>query len=169
MRSSSFKDCRIDWRDSRFFLGKNKLMQIALGRTPEEEYHDGLKQISKALVGNVGLLMTSKPKDEVESYFANFKKKDFAKAGTVASETVKLEKGTLSFPAYMLSTIRKLGLTVEVRDSMLELMEDATVCTEGEPLTVEAAKLLEQMQMKLATFKINLVSCWSQEGGFQEY
>uniref|UniRef100_A0A6V1SP53 Ribosome assembly factor mrt4 n=1 Tax=Heterosigma akashiwo TaxID=2829 RepID=A0A6V1SP53_HETAK len=169
MRSNNFKECRADWRDSRFFLGKNKLMQIALGRTPEDEYQDGLRSISKELVGNVGLLMTSRPRDEVESYFSNFSKKDFAKAGAIAPETVTLERGSLNFPAYMMSEIRKLGLTVEVRDAVLELMEDATICVAGEPIGVEAAKLLEHMQLKLATFQISLVSRWSEADGYEEY
>ena len=66
-------------------MGKNKVIQLALGRTPEEEYKDNLRHLSKVtnnstqmesmglicihfktITGNVGLLFTNKESDEVE-------------------------------------------------------------------------------------------------------
>lgn len=44
----------MDFRqDSRFFMGKNKVMMLALGRTVENEYQDNLHQVSKRLRGQV--------------------------------------------------------------------------------------------------------------------
>ena len=37
LRSKFMNLIRKDWRDSRFFFGGNKVMQVALGRTPEDE------------------------------------------------------------------------------------------------------------------------------------
>ena len=65
MRSAKFKECRIEFREDRFFLGKNKVMKVALGKTPEDEYRDELHQVSEVLSGNVGLLATNRPKNEV--------------------------------------------------------------------------------------------------------
>lgn len=47
MRSSLFKDVRMHLRESKIFLGKNTVAQIALGRSPEDEYKDNLRQISQ--------------------------------------------------------------------------------------------------------------------------
>ncbi len=47
MRSNKFKRMRMDWKDSRFFLGKNKIMQVALGRNAEEEYQENMHKISE--------------------------------------------------------------------------------------------------------------------------
>merc|ERR1712232_425286 len=66
MRSSKFKDVRSYFRDtdsdgkasSRILLGKNKLLHIALGRTPEDEYSDNLRHVAKLITGSVGLLFT---------------------------------------------------------------------------------------------------------------
>ena len=55
-----FKQVRKELKDSRLFLGKNKVMQIALGRTEAEEYGDELMEISKQLSGNKGLLFSDK-------------------------------------------------------------------------------------------------------------
>lgn len=89
MRSTKFKNIRLHFREtdqkessSRIYLGKNKLLQIALGRTAEEEYADNLRHVAKRVTGgSVGLLFTSRPRDEVESYFANLVEEDFARAG----------------------------------------------------------------------------------------
>ncbi len=47
MRNSHLKEIRTHWKDSRFFYGKNRVMQIALGQTEAEEYRDGLCHVAK--------------------------------------------------------------------------------------------------------------------------
>lgn len=68
MRASLFKDVRIHWRESRYvlrmvnianqsscsfdriYLGKNSVAQIALGKSPEDEYRDNLRHISDVMM-----------------------------------------------------------------------------------------------------------------------
>ena len=50
MRNSIFKELREKYKDqSSFFLGSNKVMQSALGRTPDDEYRDDLHHLSMVL------------------------------------------------------------------------------------------------------------------------
>lgn len=49
MRSNLLKDVRMHWRESKIFLGKNSVAQIALGRTPEDEFKDNLRYISEVI------------------------------------------------------------------------------------------------------------------------
>lgn len=49
MRNTYLKEIRNDFKDSRFFLGKNRVMAKALGTSPEEEYKDGLAGIAKVV------------------------------------------------------------------------------------------------------------------------
>ena len=65
MRNSKLKDVRQDWRHSRFFFGKNKVMVLALGKSADDEYLDGLHSVSSHLHGETGLLFTNKHKKEV--------------------------------------------------------------------------------------------------------
>jgi mRNA turnover protein 4 len=65
LRASAIKDLRMLHKDDRYFLGKNSVMSIALGRSPEEEPRDNLHQLSKHLTGNSGLFFTSRPRKEV--------------------------------------------------------------------------------------------------------
>jgi mRNA turnover protein 4 len=47
MRNTYLKEIRHEFKDSRFFFGKNRVMAKALGTTPEEEYKEGLSAIAK--------------------------------------------------------------------------------------------------------------------------
>lgn len=46
MRNTKLKDVRSKWRESRFFFGRNKVMIHAFGRSAEEEYKDGIHELS---------------------------------------------------------------------------------------------------------------------------
>lgn len=54
LRSKLLKEVRTDFRkDSRFFMGKNKVMILALGKSQQDEYQDNLREVSKRLKGQV--------------------------------------------------------------------------------------------------------------------
>ena len=50
MRNNKLKEVRTQWKESRFFYGKNRVMQLALGRTGAEEYKEGLHKIAEVCV-----------------------------------------------------------------------------------------------------------------------
>jgi mRNA turnover protein 4 len=143
MRSRLMKDVRMDFReDSRFFMGKNKIMQLALGATSETEYMDNLRRVSRHLKGQCGLLLTNRSKEEVQEYFANRQTPDFANSGFVAQQTITLPEGPTDWPVSMMDQLRKLGLMAEVQDSQLWLRKAFDMCREGQAITPEQAKLL---------------------------
>ncbi len=66
MRNDRFKELRDELRDSsRFVLGANKVLAVALGRSPADEPQVGSHLISKHIHGDMGLFFTSLPHDEV--------------------------------------------------------------------------------------------------------
>ncbi|KAJ3044151.1 mRNA turnover and ribosome assembly protein, partial [Rhizophlyctis rosea] len=95
MRNTFLKDVRNDWKDSRFFFGRNRVMSKSLGESPEEEYRENLHHLSKSLTGNVGLLFTNHPLSYVQNYFSTFHQADFARAGCKATATVTIPAGPL--------------------------------------------------------------------------
>lgn len=190
MRSNHFKDVRLHFRGSsgneknkmsddndnssgntegRIFLGKNKLLQIALGRGPEDEYSDNLHKLSKILSGSVGILCTNQRASDVEDYFAKFAVEDFARAGAIASRSVSLTKEQVeTHPVSMVEQFRKLGLPVEVKNGRVAFIggrEEWEVCKEGKELSVEECKILVHFGVKLTVFKIDLVCRWEREEG----
>jgi mRNA turnover protein 4 len=174
MRSNKFKDIRMHFRPtsesmdmpSRIFLGKNKLLQIALGRTPEEEYSDNLRHVSKEICTSVGLLFTSRPRSEVEEFFKDFSQPDFARAGFVSPrEVVITNEDLFNHPVTMIDQqFRKQGLPVKIDNGkivLLDGMKEYRVCKKGETLSPEKCKALVHFGVKLSEFRVKLVCRWS--------
>ena len=173
MRSNKFKDVRLEFRnDSRIFLGKNKLLQIALGRTPEEEYADNLRHVATRIEGgSVGLLMTSKPDGQVQKYFESLSEPDFARAGAAAVAEVNIaEEKMANFPVSMMEQLRKLGMPVEIKQGKVVFRDGQgtyRLCKKGDILSAEQCKLLKHFEIKLVNFEVKLLCRWS-DGAFDE-
>ncbi|CAM9350227.1 unnamed protein product [Ectocarpus sp. 13 AM-2016] len=168
LRSKLLKEVRLDFmEDSRFFMGKNKVMILALGKSEQDEYKDNLRQVSKRLKGQVGLLFTRRPAEEVKTYFKALAVADHAPPGFVHDETIPLPTGSLGdWPVSMMEQFRKLGVVVEVEEGVLVNRKAINMCTAGEPISPEGAKLLALYDKKIATFTMSLLCRWS-EGGFE--
>ena len=154
------------FRSSRLFLGKNKVMQLALGTSPDTEYEDGLHKISRDISGNVGLLFTDLETEDVKERLEHFVEEDFARAGDYATETFKLEGGKLPTMQHtMVDELRKLGLTCKLVNGVVTLEGDHVVCKKGARLTPSQAALLKHFGVKMSEFRVTLVSRWAKEGG----
>lgn len=166
MRNTKFKEFRDSLKNSsRFFLGSNKVLQIALGRTEAEELKDGLHKASEMLHGECGVLMTNLPGEEVERIFDEFEEYDFGKTGSVATETVELNEGPLEqFSHDMEPFLRKQGLPVRLNRGVVELIADYTVCKEGDHLSPEASRVLRLLGIQMAAFRMQLICRWSPDG-----
>ncbi|XP_048374972.1 mRNA turnover protein 4 homolog [Sphaerodactylus townsendi] len=166
VRNNKLKDIRNAWKHSRLFFGKNKVMMVALGRSPADEYKENLHQVSKHLRGEVGLLFTNRTKAEVLDWFAQFKEMDFARAGNTANFTFGLDAGPLEqFPHSMEPQLRQLGLPTALKKGVVTLISDYRVCKEGEVLTPEQARILKLFGYKMAEFQVTIRSMWHAETG----
>ncbi|KAK7119069.1 hypothetical protein R3I94_021047 [Phoxinus phoxinus] len=166
MRNNRLKDIRTAWKHSRFFFGKNKVMVIALGKGPTDEYKDNLHKLSRFLRGEVGVLFTNKTKDEVQEYFSEFKEIDYARAGSVATMAVTLDEGPLEqFPHSMEPQLRQLGLPTALKKGVVTLIKDFEVCKEGDTLTPEQARILKLFGNEMAEFKLSIKCMWNSESG----
>ncbi|KAL0422315.1 UNVERIFIED_CONTAM: turnover protein 4 [Sesamum latifolium] len=165
MRNLKFKEFRERLKSSsRFFLGSNKVMQVALGRSVADEISSGLHKISKLLRGDSGLCFTSLPKEEIQRLFDEYEDYDFARTGSTATETVELKEGPLDqFTHEMEPFLRKQGMPVRLNKGVVELVSDFVVCEEGKPLSPESARILRLLGIKMATFKLHLICRWSSE------
>ncbi|PON60265.1 Ribosomal protein [Parasponia andersonii] len=163
MRNLKFKEFREQLKSSsRFFLGSNKVMQVALGRSAADEITPNVHKVSKLLRGDAGLLCTSMPKEEVERIFNEYEDYDFARTGSVAAEKVELKEGPLEqFTHEMEPFLRKQGMPVRLNKGTVELVSDYVVCEEGKPLSPEASRILRLLGTKMATFRLHLICRWT--------
>ncbi|KAL1771039.1 mRNA turnover protein 4-like isoform X2 [Sigmodon hispidus] len=136
------------------FLGKNKVMMVAFGRSPSDEYKDNLHQVNKKLRGEVGLLFTNRRK-ELNEWFTKYTEMDFARAENKATLTVSLDPGPLrQFPHFMEPQLRQLGLPIALKKGVVTLLSDYEVCKEGNMLTPEQARILKLFGYEMAEFKV---------------
>uniref|UniRef100_A0A8D8V7Z6 Ribosome assembly factor mrt4 n=1 Tax=Cacopsylla melanoneura TaxID=428564 RepID=A0A8D8V7Z6_9HEMI len=166
MRNSKLKDVRNDWKDSRLFFGKNKVMAYALGKSKEDEIQKNIHLVSSALRGQCGLLFTNRSKEDVLMWFDVYEDEDFAKSGFVSTEDVELKQGPLhEFPHSIEPQLRQLGLQTNLNKGIVTLFKDHTVCKKGDVLTPEQARILKLLKKKMAKFKILLYMYYNKKEG----
>jgi len=170
MRNSPLKELRSTWDGSRFFLGKNKVMQRALGRNEEESYSVNSYLVAKHLAGpDKGLFFTNKTLEEVKTFFEDYSVLDYARSGFLASETVVIPAGKLDQFSHALEPhLRSLGMPVSLKNGVIELSNDYTICQKDKRLTPEQARLLKLFEIKMSRFLV-MLCCHLSEGAYSEY
>lgn len=163
MRNTYLKDIRSQWSHSRMFFGRTRVMAKSLGVTPAEEYKERLSELSPTLQGNVGLLFTNEPPVSVRKYFEEFREKDYARAGAKAVETVTIPEGPITrndepFPHNMEPQLRQLGMPTILRNGVVSLPIDYTICKEGQKLDSNQTHLLKLFYIQQAEFSLNLLA-----------
>ncbi|CAG5136514.1 unnamed protein product, partial [Candidula unifasciata] len=170
MRNVQLKEIRQEWSHSRFFFGKNKVMQIALGRTEDEEYKENLSKLTRQLQGQTGLLFTNKGETEVLKYFDGLYTPDYARSGTVAAQTVELEEGLLpEFSHSLEPQLRQLGLPTKLKRGVIQLQRAHTVCEKGQVLNPEQCRILKLFGHKMSNFHITIQGMWSNSGKWKTF
>lgn len=165
MRNNKLKDIRAQWTHSRFHFGKNKLLGVALGRSPEDEYRDNLCKISSRLWGQTGLLFTNSTKEEVLKWFESYSEPDYARSGNTATQTVILEQGPLpEFTHSMEPQLRKMGLPTALDKGVITLLREHQVCAHGQNLSPEQARILKLFGYQMAQFKLKIEAMWQNDG-----
>ncbi|XP_055848352.1 mRNA turnover protein 4 homolog [Episyrphus balteatus] len=169
MRNNILKELRNEWKqNSRFIFGKNRIMQIGLGRTKAEEVQQELHKVSRKLLGQCGLLFTEKSKEDVLEWAKNYSADEYARSGFVATETVVLPAGPLEeFAHSMEPHLRSLGMPTKLEKGVITLYSDYTVCNEGNVLTPEQARILKLLNKPMAKFCLTIKCSWNKKDGFE--
>ncbi|PWW74388.1 hypothetical protein C7212DRAFT_212364 [Tuber magnatum] len=174
MRNTHLKEVRTDLSDSRLFFGKTKVMAKALGTSVSDEYRPNLSALSKYLTGNVGLLITSRPAEEVLAYFESFSKQDYARMNAISPITFTIPAGAVystggnvqqeeDVPmAHSLeTTVRGLGMPTRLVNGKVWLDQEFVVCQEGKKLDSKQAALLKMFGVATAEFVIRPSAYWT--------
>ncbi|XP_043256928.1 mRNA turnover protein 4 homolog [Colletes gigas] len=169
MRNNKLKDLRAEWKDSRFFFGKNKVIALALGKSKENEISDGLHKLSEALKGQCGLLFTNRTKKEVLKWMEEYEVLEYARSGFIIDETITLPEGPMPDFAHSLEPhLRQLGMPTALQKGVVTLIKEYTVCKKGQALTPEQARILKLLDKPLATFKLSPLGIYSKKNGYKQ-
>ncbi|XP_058792608.1 mRNA turnover protein 4 homolog isoform X1 [Phymastichus coffea] len=169
MRNNKLKEIREEWKGSRFFFGKNKIVALALGKTLETEISEGLSKLSVRLEGQCGLFFTNENKNKVLKWMKEFEENDYARAGFVATKTVRLSAGPLpDFSHAIEPHLRVLGMPTTLDKGIVTLLKEYTVCKQGQALTPESARILKLLGIPLATFKLTPIGVYTKKHGYKD-
>lgn len=173
-RNVHLQEVRSLWKEnSRMFVGKNRVLAKALGHDQGSEARAGLSAISKLLEGPVGVLFTTSSPKEVQEWFDDYSRDDFARAGNVATHDLILEPGPVMLhldppeplPHSLEPQLRALGMPTELKRGVPTLIERFVVCKSGEKLTPEKAQILKHLLIKDAKFRLIPIAHWTEEAG----
>merc|ERR1712128_106299 len=140
-RNNHLKDLRAEFKsDSRFYQGKNKLTQVALGKSDENEYKTGIHKISRAA---------------------------FARSNDLSNVTVLVKTGPLpQFSHALEGHLReRLKLPVRLNEGVVDLMQDVFLAKDGVRIQPDQSRLLKLFGCAIADFNVKLVSKWEKEKG----
>ncbi|CAH0405469.1 unnamed protein product [Chilo suppressalis] len=169
MRNTKLKDLRSEWKDSRFFFGKNKIMAVALGRSKTDEVEDQLNLLSKRLKGQCGLLMTNRDVLDVLQCFKTYCATEFARSGFIATKDITLPAGPLKDFSHTIEPhLRRLGLPTSLEKGVIHLIKEFKVCKKGSPLSPEQASILKLFGIQMAQFKLVIKCHWTKGKGFHK-
>jgi mRNA turnover protein 4 len=84
-RSPGFKPLLSSAPLCRYAAGSNKVLQVALGKGPEDEQKDGIHQLSALIKGHAGLVFTNLTKEDLEASFEKYRVSDYARCGGCTS------------------------------------------------------------------------------------
>ena len=184
MRTELFQAARAELKGrARFFIGKNRVMAKALGTSLEDEQREGLAGLSSKLSGEVGLLFVREEpvkgyelnsedgeslisEEELISYLDTLEQDDFARPGSLATETVTVPAGPLMtrdgipVSSNLEGQVRQCGLPVTLIRGVVVVPEgdDRVICSDGEKLNADQARLLKLLNYSMVTFRIRLLA-----------
>eukprot|EP00958_Prasinococcus_capsulatus_P025172 scaffold4129_cov390-Prasinococcus_capsulatus_cf.AAC.1 len=179
-RNETFKELREELKDdAQIFMGSKKLWRVAIGRTEDDEYRQGLHQLGDYLSGFCGIVFTNlgaqgilarvwatDNEDSLRKLLAEKEAPVYARPGDVASETIEYPQGPLEqFSHDMEPSLRKEGLPCKLNKGVVELLRDYTICVEGQPLSANQSKLLRYFGHPLEHITLRLRCSWSSETG----
>jgi mRNA turnover protein 4 len=171
-RTDLLQQVRAGLRPGMVICGKNKLMQLALGVTAQTECEDNIRVFAKRISGSCAILCTTMPLAKVQAAVAAIAPEVHARSGSEATQTVTLPAGTAalkSFPHSAEPHLRSLGLPTLLKDGVIHLLGNHTVCEKGEVLDTSKAQLLRQLHIPMVKFKVSVVARWSRPNEVEIY
>lgn len=177
VRTPVLQDIRSDWIGSKLILGKRKVLEKALGSTPEEAYKENLNKLTKHTNGVCGLLFTDEDFETVKAYFTAYTKADFCRAKEKSPISLTVPEGIVysrggqipieedvPMSHSMEETMRnKFQMPTRIKMGKIVLEAPYKVCEEGEVLDVRQALILKLFGVAASEFKVKMIAYYDGE------
>lgn len=152
--------------DDGVLIMANGAVGYTLGKTEEASLRKRTHLLARLMSGLCGLVFTDKPVEFVEGIVGALGLECFAHAGEVASRTVTVPAGPLDperVPFSIEPYLRTLGLPTALKESVVHVLADHTICRAGDKLSASQARLLKQFGHHLSATAVTVRAYWSKE------
>ena len=167
-RNNILKMIRDNIKPARLFMGKNKVMQLALGVDAASEIADGIHKIAPLVSGHRGLVCSDMEPSQLAEILERHRSAEYARTGCLATGDVLLEQGAEAlsmFPHSIEPHLRKLGLPTSLQDGRIILLGDYQLCKTGDKLSNEQCQLLKLMTVAMAELKVTALAVYDRTTG----
>lgn len=168
MDSAALQRLRLSLKTtSRMFAGGNHVMRAALGTSAADSVLENVWPLGNLLRGHAALLFTRASESQVREALKAASQDCPARGGEPAPATVSVPAGSLDkndFPFPLEPELRGLGLPTALRNGVIEVLADYTICTAGETLTGSQARLLKHFGHRLSTRSAVPLAVWKRDG-----
>jgi large subunit ribosomal protein LP0 len=128
-----------------------------------EDPHPEWESIIPYMVGNVGFIFTTGDLDKIEDVVKEFVKPAAAKAGVIAPNGCKIEKGPTGLDPAQTAFFQALNIATKINKGSIEIVNDVEVIKTGQKVGSSEAALLAKLGVK--PFKYGLRILYVYEGG----
>jgi len=168
LTTAAFKEVFSTLEDSKFCLGKKKVIKMAFGKDENEEPYKNSHLVGKNIQGQVGILFTNLTHQKVLEFFKGIKISQFANPGQIALANIELLPGPEAFKGIPTSNdtyLRKQGLVFDIVDARIVLTKPYVAALKGKPLSIEQSHVLKFLGIKLGEMIIKPKLHWEKKTG----
>lgn len=149
-------------------MGKNKVMQLAIGVDASSEIADGIHKLAPLISGHRGIICADMAPADIQEALERHRTAEYARTGCPATGDVMLERGAdalASFPHSIEPHLRKLGLPTSLQDGKIILLGDYQLCRTGDKLSNEQCQLLKLLSITMAELKVTALAVYDRSSG----
>ncbi|KAK3122648.1 hypothetical protein QOZ80_8AG0616320 [Eleusine coracana subsp. coracana] len=162
--SKQLQDIRRGLRgDSVVLMGKNTLIRRCIKVHAERTGNNDFEELSKLLVGNVGLIFTKGDLKEVREEVAKYKVGAPARVGLVAPVDVVVPPGNTGLDPSQTSFFQVLNIPTKINKGTVEIITPVELIKKGEKVGSSESALLAKLGIRPFSYGLVIVNVY--DGG----
>ena len=151
--SKQFMDIRAALRGrAAVLMGKNTMIRRSLRRYCERTGNDQWLVLLDHMVGNVGLIFTAEPLNDIRAVIDEFRVGAPARVGLLAPVDVFVPSGSTGMDPSQTSFFQVLNIPTKINKGTIEITADVHVVKAGEKVGASEATLLAKLGIKPFTY-----------------
>lgn len=163
-RNSALKHLRVMLEPGKLLIGKNKLLQVALGADSNSESAKNAHKVSSFLHGERGLIFTDLTPSELNKVLEESSTMELGREGSLSDVTCVVEPNTELESMYKSAESHIRRQFPQLKPTPLGLDQGKVViCEEGNPLNRYQYLLLKHLDIPCVRFEVKPIACLHNE------